>query len=163
MTLPPADDVRRLQRAMERFAAEIRDLNCDSATVMKEFSNDHLKYIAGPLLRMAGTNGKCKVLIRIQGNELVGCAVRGSRPNGDRDKRLIYRGAILGTTVSDPEEGACTGKQYGYFPDHLYFNSMLESKEGKCALKEPKNLLAISPTCGRSIIKSWRITGRVAQ
>jgi hypothetical protein len=133
-----ADDIRRLHAAIGRLAEEAKDHSCDPADIVKGLSGDQLKYIPGPYYGWRGTHPRCKVLVRIEGNELRGCAVRGSRPNVDREKRLIYRVPLLGDGVLSPTEGLCTGRQYGFFPDHLYFASMLETTGEKCVLREPE-------------------------
>ncbi len=140
-----AKDVKRLRLVLERLAEEVTGEGCDPAEVMKVLSEDHLKYLVGPYYGWRGTTAKCRVLIKIEGNELRASAMRGSRPNPDREQRMIYRVAILGSSVLDPVQGLPSGRQYGFFPDRFYFASMLEKKNGKCWFREPDDALYRPP------------------
>lgn len=136
-------DLHNLSAAVERFDNELTDLGCSD--LRKQFSEEHIKYLVGPYYGWRGTTGTCKVLVRIENGELQSCAMRGSRPTENKEERKIFRSSLLGIEKLDPTVGACKGKQYGYFPDHVYFASMVEHKNRGCVLREPADLEGVRP------------------
>jgi len=129
-------DLSRLGAAIERLGNEMGDLNCPDG--LKQFSEEHISYLAGPYYGWGGTNRKCKVRIRMIGREIQGCSKRGTRPTGKKNKTYIYRISVDSGRDLKPTVGACTGKRYGY---PMYTSTMLpgEGKE-KCVLGPPTDV-----------------------
>jgi type II secretory pathway pseudopilin PulG len=133
-------DVARLGAALQRFKAERDETKSD----LKTLPPDVVKYMAGPYYGWAGTNAKCQVLIRVEGDVACGCAMNGSRPKGD--ERYIFRARLDDGDAGLPAiTGPCAGETYGGPEGACYAKGML-TPQGKFSPPEPIKCPAATPT-----------------
>ncbi|MEW6350228.1 MAG: hypothetical protein AB1646_14270 [Thermodesulfobacteriota bacterium] len=110
-------DVSKLAASLERLGVELEDAQCESKS--DPFAKGlKLDWLVGPYYGWAGPGAKCGVLIRLEGDEVWACALRGSRPAGI-ESRYIHRIKVSGGADLPATHGPCFGQAYG-------------GKEGKC-------------------------------
>ncbi len=130
-------NVSKLGAALERFANERFDHNCGSGGVTPET----IKYIVGPYYGWGGTNRQCSVNVRVVGNEVHGCAMKGSKP-GRPAERYIYRVRLDSGADLPMKIGPCSGQSYGGSNGTCYDKSILDSE---CNLVRPKGIKCVYP------------------
>jgi len=79
----------------------------------------------------------CAVRIRIVGDELHCCSLKGDSPDGTPENRKIFRINLKTFNDLTPTSGPCTGESYHRGPeDFCSISSMLDIND--CALVKPK-------------------------
>jgi Tfp pilus assembly major pilin PilA len=123
-------DVVKLKAAIERFATERIDKGCRT----KEITPEMIRYMVGPYYGWKGTNQKCRVRVRVVGNEVQSCSMKGSKPSGPTN-RYIYRVNLESGPRLPAKIGPCSGQSYGRPNDTCYKKSMLDSQ---CNIVRPE-------------------------
>lgn len=101
-------DLEALRSALGKLAEERAALNCPPASMPPKV----LEFMVGPYYGWPGTNRKCEVLVRVEGDEVCACALKGSRPEGT-ETRYLYRFRLNEGGELPIAFGQCSGKAYG--------------------------------------------------
>jgi hypothetical protein len=125
-------DVAKLSAAIERLGNETIDLNCE----LKPPTGDQVPYLVGPYYGWGGTNERCQVLIRVRGDEVWSCALRGASPEGP-ETRYIYRIRLDGGADLPITRGPCQGRAYGGPEQTCYTEGIVKND---CSLRTPKGI-----------------------
>lgn len=121
--------VGKLRTALEKLRAEESDRDCPGNGITTE----QLGYLVGPHYGWNGTNRKCGVLVRISGNEIHCCSLKGFQPNG-HGSRYLYRLELSSLQDLPQTIGQCSGSEYGG-PDALcHTEGMLKPD---CSVRRP--------------------------
>jgi hypothetical protein len=132
-------DLEKLAAAMDRLKNELLDLNCDpDSAFLKLWQSDGarmLGYIPGPYYGWRGTTAGCANRIRIDGDEIQSCSLRGRSPDGKPGTRRIFRVNVKTLEPLPATTGPCYGATIGDDDHDFSVGSMIEPKG--CALKKP--------------------------
>ncbi len=117
-----AMDVGGLSAAFERLQNELEDLKCGSKW---EFEEKQIAFMVGPYYGWPGTNKKCQVKVRMVGNEVRGCAVKGTHYGNAGKDRFIYRCPLPICRDLPTQVGPCYGNSYGFGGDGMCFTESI--------------------------------------
>jgi hypothetical protein len=115
-------DLENLGVALKKLADERTGSNCDSEPI----SGDIIEFMVGPYYGWEGTSRKLagpyyglkttaakpQILMRVEGDEVCACALKGARYGG-ADSHLIHRISLKDGRELPYKNGPCTGKSYG--------------------------------------------------
>jgi prepilin-type N-terminal cleavage/methylation domain-containing protein len=128
-------DITKLGACLERFGNELVDLNCPEYNP----NATNIAFLVGPYYGWGGSNRKCEVRITVDNvsapQEVMGCALNGSRPIGIQT-RYLYRTRVSGgVDLPASQTSVChSGSQYGGRGNSCYTESMIDSS---CSVRTP--------------------------
>jgi serpin B len=113
-------DIAKMSAAIERLDNEVADMNCQRPRLTQK----HMAFLVGPYYGWGGTSRKCEVRVRVQGDEALVCSVKGTSPQGGKN-RCIYRANLTTLKPLPPTVGPCYGQEYGGSKAPCYISSMI--------------------------------------
>lgn len=107
------NNIEELANSLERLRTEMAAAKCSYEEIMGKMSASQrmalLGYLVGPYYEWEGTSTPCAVRIRIIGDEVHACSLRGASSDGKTEHRNVYRLNIKTLEVLPSMRGQCGG------------------------------------------------------